>query len=144
MFFSILFFVSFLNCESDFHESFFKWIPVGACLALLDPVRRNWFRIFRLPTMVVIGLRKSYTKSESGSNLESFYDVYRYWLASRWWLLLNRIEIPGIYFTASTFIHFLQCYRILFRLAPPPWFSGALCIGETPHSFQHRRRYTFQ
>jgi hypothetical protein len=45
-------------------------------LALLGQVQRNWFRIYRLTTMIVIGLKKPYTKLESGTNLVLKYDVY--------------------------------------------------------------------
>ncbi len=34
-----------------------------------DPRRRNWFRIFRLVTMIAIGLRNPYAKSETGAGL---------------------------------------------------------------------------
>jgi hypothetical protein len=39
------------------------------CLSLLNPIRRNWFLISLLATIVEIGLRKSYAESESGANL---------------------------------------------------------------------------
>ncbi len=45
------------------------------CLALLDPVKRNWFRISQRVTMVAIGLQKLNAKSESDANL-LMYDVY--------------------------------------------------------------------
>ncbi len=48
------------------------------CLAHLEPIPRNWFRLSRLKTILAIGLQKPYAKSESGTNLV-MYKVY--WLA---------------------------------------------------------------
>jgi hypothetical protein len=39
------------------------------CLALFDHSGRNWFRISRLMTIIAIGLRNPYVKSESGAGL---------------------------------------------------------------------------
>jgi hypothetical protein len=39
------------------------------CHALLDPSRRNWFRISGLVTMIAIGLQNPYAKSETGAGL---------------------------------------------------------------------------
>jgi hypothetical protein len=39
------------------------------CLALLDSIRRNWFRDPKLAIGFAIGLQKPYAKPESGSNL---------------------------------------------------------------------------
>jgi hypothetical protein len=57
-------------------SAFFIWSTVdgdntnkGSCLALLNPSRRNWFRISRLVTMIAIGLRNPYAKSETGAGL---------------------------------------------------------------------------
>jgi hypothetical protein len=56
-------------------------------------IQRNWLRLSQLVTLVAIGLRKPYDKSESGTNLV-MYEVY--WLAMM--MLFNRMEIPGIHF----------------------------------------------
>ncbi len=64
------------------------------CLAHFDQIRRNWFCISQLMTIVAIGLQKPYAKSESGANLV-LYNVY--WRAT---VLVSSygIKIPGIYF----------------------------------------------
>ncbi len=55
--------------------AFFGFEEVSSCLAHFDPIQRNWFRTSRLATIVAIGLRKSYAKSESIANLVK-YDVF--------------------------------------------------------------------
>jgi hypothetical protein len=44
-------------------------ITLSYCIVLLDPSRRNWFRISRLVTIIAIGLRNPYAKSETGAGL---------------------------------------------------------------------------
>jgi hypothetical protein len=45
------------------------------CLALLDPSQRNWFCKSQLVTIIAIGLRNPYAKSETGAGLD-LSDVY--------------------------------------------------------------------
>jgi hypothetical protein len=49
------------------------------CKVLVLPIsaqiRRNWFHLSRLETIVAIGLQKPYAKLESGTNLV-LYEVY--------------------------------------------------------------------
>jgi hypothetical protein len=51
-----------------------KEMEVGV-LPSSTQVRRKWFRLSWLTTMVAIGLWKPYAKSESGKKL-AMYDVY--------------------------------------------------------------------
>ncbi len=57
-------------------------------------LRKNWFCMSQLMTIVAIGLQKPYAKSESGTNLV-LYNVF--WRAT---MLVSTygIKIPGIYF----------------------------------------------
>ncbi len=48
---------------------FLKSTKTVMCLALLDPSQINWFCISRLVTIIAIGLRNPYAKSESGVGL---------------------------------------------------------------------------
>ncbi len=56
------------NTETTKRSWFRRWYSIS-CLALLDPIRRNWLRISRLVTIIAIGLRNPYAKSETGAGL---------------------------------------------------------------------------
>ncbi len=105
-----------LSCVSDTTESWHEGV-IDTAESLLTPlsqllelqkalivsptfswVRRNWFRLFWLATMVAIGLQKPYAKPKSGMN-PLMYDVC--WLAM---MLL---------FTGSKYLEYISSVRIM-------------------------------
>jgi hypothetical protein len=59
-----------------FYSGFVQIRTSGAtCHVLFAVNQRNWFRIFQLLTIMVIGLQKPYTKTEVIAGLV-MYDVY--------------------------------------------------------------------
>jgi hypothetical protein len=50
-------------------SSYRKPVHMATCHTLFDPSWRNWFHISRLVTIIAIGLRNTYAKSDSGAGL---------------------------------------------------------------------------
>ncbi len=63
-------------------------------------VRRNWFHLSQLATIVAMGLRKPYAKSDLGMNLV-MYDVY--------WLTMMLLFMRSKYLEYIASIRIMQC-----------------------------------
>ncbi len=72
------------------------------CLTLLDPSWRNWFHIFQLTSVLVIGLRKPYAKTKVGESC-----------TCTWCLLTLDCRCVGYFFMESKYLEHISWIRIL-------------------------------